>query len=686
MPAPPSRDPRMSASIAAADPPSPSRAMRIALAAGFAATVAGLVIHDTWRVLPAERFALSLVLAGLSGLLAWPLRKAFRCRMATVLAALWAIALVIYAGALPVLAAATLGAAALGVGLWLVPARMPARAAIAATVGLIAIAGTTGWTLTWPIHRAIVWWPLLLIVIAWRRHAIAEALRAIATGWRTAVGEAPRAAAATVLLFGLASTACWLPSLQMDDLTYHLGLPTQLRLHAAYAPDARVQMWAYAPWSGDVLHGIVGVLARREAHGAMNALWLLLMAGAAASLLTSLHAAPRERWASLALLASLPPLVWMAAGQQTELAATAVTLALAAVIVADAPGRLWAGAVLFAGLCALKPVHGIAALPLIVYAAWRHRGALPWSRLPIAVLLFAIVALSSEVMAWRATGNPLLPLFNQVFRSPVMPAVQLDDARWHAGLALDLPWRMVFDTDRYLEGWDGALGFAPIALGGVLLLALLRPRRRGLLLCAIAAMLLPLLSMQYARYAWPGLGLLLVLMPIGVEAASGRRMFAWALVALCTLDLAFQANASWLHHASVFKRTLRSPFDDTIVLREWLPERLLLRRLPPDDNGVVLATDPQRGFIAELGGRGRTVSPHAPWLQREAQTADGDASGAAWRRLFAAHGIRWTLTDDGVASPALRAGLRIARAKVIAREGTMTLWRLDLSPASATSP
>jgi hypothetical protein len=660
--------------------------MRAALAIGFAATIVGLVVHDTWRVLPAERFALSLVLAGLASLIAWPLRTAFRCRMATTLAAVWTIALVVYAGVLPVLAAATLGIAALGIGLWLVPASVPARAAIATTVGLIAITGITGWTLAWPIHRAFVWWPLLLFVIAWRRRAVAGSLRALATGWRSTVGETPRAAAATVLLFGLASTACWLPSLQMDDLTYHLGLPAQLRLHGVYAPDARLQMWAYAPWAGDLLHGIVGVLARREAHGAMNGLWLLLMAGAAASLLTSLHAAPRERWAALALLASLPPLVWMAAGQQTELAATAVTLALAAVIVADAPGRLWVGAVLFAGLFALKPVHGIAALPLIAHAAWRHRGALPWTRLPIAIALFAVVALSSEVMAWRATGNPLLPLFNQVFRSPVIPAAQLDDARWHAGLALDLPWRMVFDTDRYLEGWDGALGFAPIALGGVLLLALLRPRRRGLLLCAIAAMLLPLLSMQYARYAWPGLGLLLVLLPIGMAAASGRRTFAWVLTALCLLDLGYQANASWLHHASVFKRTLRSPFDDTAVLRSWLPERLLLRRLPAGDDGLVLATDPQRGFVAELGGRGRTVSPHAPWLQREAQAADGDASGAGWRRLFAAHDIRWTLTNDTVASPALRAGLRDAGAQAFAREGTMTLWRLDAPVDAAATP
>lgn len=656
--------------------------MRTALALGFAATAAGLFAHDTWRALPAERFALSLVLAAIACLLAWPLRA--RGRMANALAAIWSLALVVYAGALPVLAAATLGLAALGVGLWLTPARTPARAAIAGSVGLIAIAGLAGWTLAWPIHRAVVWWPLLAAVVAWRRRAIADALRTVAAGWRAAVDAAPRAAAATVLLFGLAATACWLPSLQMDDLTYHLGLPTQLRLHAAYAPDARVQMWAFAPWAGDVLHGIVGVMAGREAHGAMNALWLLLMAGGAGALLAALHAAPRERWAALALLASLPPLVWMAAGQQTELAATAVTLALAAVIVADAPGRLWAGAALFAGLFALKPVHGIAALPLIAYAAWRHRHAVPWPRMPAAVALFALVALSSETMAWRATGNPLLPLFNDVFRAPAMPPTPLDDARWHAGFAPDLLWRMTFDTDRYYEGWDGALGFAAIALGGLWLLALLRRPHRGLFVSASLAMLLPLLPMQYARYAWPGLGLLLVLLPVGAEARLGRRTFAWSFVALCVLDLAFQANASWLHHASVMKRTLRSPFDDTALLRDWLPERLLLRRLPPGDRGAVLAADPARGFVAELGGHGRTVSPHAPWLQREAQAADGDGSGAAWQRLFAAHGIRWVLGNAANASPALRAGLERAGAQAFAREGTTTLWRLPPAYAPET--
>ena len=672
----------MPADATLADAASPSRTARAAALAGALATCVGLLLHQTWRELPAERFALSLVLAGLALAAAWPLRRALRLSLATALAAAWALALIVWVGPLPVLAAATLGAAALAIGGALTPAALPARIAIATCVGLAIIAGVAGWTTTLPLHRPWLWWPLLLAIVALRRHSLAQDLRLARQAWRDAVSAAPRAAAATVLLLGLASTACWLPSLQMDDLTYHLGLPAQWLQHGRYAPSADVQIWSYAPWAGDVLHGIVVVLARAPTHGALNALWLLLIAGAAWSLASAAGAAIRERWAAVALTASFPPLVWMAAGQQTELAATALLLALMTTILGEGRGRLWIGAALFAGLCALKLAHAAAALPLLLYALWRHRGVAPGPLL-LACALWAALATSSFVHAGFATGNPLLPLFNEIFRSPAMPPVAFDDPRWHAGFAPDLLWRMSFDTDRYVEGWDGGLGFGLIALGGLWLLALVQRGRRLLVAAITLSLLLPLLPLQYARYAWPSIVLLLALLPAGLEPKLGARIFRWSIVGLCVLNLAYQSNASWLHHSAALKRVIRSPFDDTPLLRAYLPERLLLRRLPDGDSGLVLATDPARGFIAELGGRGRTVSSHAPRWQARARTADTDASGDGWRTLFAREDIRWVLVNAETASPALRAGLRAASAREVAREGAIVLWAL---PAAERAP
>jgi hypothetical protein len=343
--------------------------------------------------------------------------------------------------------------------------------------------------------------------------------------------------------------------------------------------------------------------------------------------------------------------------------------------VADTPGRLWAVAVLFAGLFALKLVHGMAALPLLLYAGWKHWPLRPWRRLAPAALLFAALALSSYAQSWLATGNPVLPIFNSVFQSPYFPSEQFSDPRWHAGFGPDLLWRMTFDTDRYVEGWDGGFGFVLIALSGLWLLQLFRPGKRALMFAVTAAVLLPLIPMQYARYAFPGVAVLAVLLPIGGEAALGRRVLLWLVIGVCALNLAYLANASWLHHSAALKRTIRSPFDDTATLQAYLPERLLLRRLPEGDTGLLLATDPARGFIAELGGRGRTVSSHDPSLAAAALRANEDASGATWAELFAREHIRWVLLNPDTASPALRAGLARAAAKREATLDDIELWR-----------
>ncbi|MBP6748963.1 MAG: hypothetical protein KA144_04940, partial [Xanthomonadaceae bacterium] len=516
-----------------------------------------------------------------------------------------------------------------------------------------------------------------------RRAVLADALRTMRAQWRDAVADAPRAAAAAVILLGLASTACWIPAMQLDDIGYHLNLPTQLMSQGYYAPQPEYQVWSFAPWAGDVLHGLVFVLARREAHGALNALWLSLAAGAAWSIARARGACARERWAAVALFASLPPLIWIAAGMQTELAATAVLLAFAAVALAPSEGRLVAGAALFAGLFALKLVHGFSALPLLAYALWRHGASVRGTAL--AVGIFVALAASSYAQAWFVTGNPLLPMFNDVFASPYFPQAQYRDDRWFAGVDAALPWRLIFDTDRYVEAWDGGLGFAPIALAGAWLLSLMRPGARAFALAATAVLCLPLLPMQYARYAYPGLALFCVLLPMGLRSRIGARPFAWLIVGVCVLNLAYQANASWLHHSAAIKRTIKSGGDPARVFPFYVPERLLLREVPDAPDQLVLATDPSRNSVAELGLRGRTVAEHDPSLAAEAAAAERDASGALWAALFARHRIRWALVTTERASPALRAGLARAGATQARTLEAVELWRFAALHASETS-
>lgn len=653
----------------------------VALFAGVALFAVGFVHHGMWKVLPWERLGLSLVLGGLTAALAWPLRRFARWSWASALALVWLLALVGFTTPSQVVAATALAASAAALGTAWLPADTPARLALGATVGLALIAGVGGWMLTWPIHFFWSWWTLVLGVLVWRRHVLLGGIRDARSAWRTAVAASPRWAAGAVTLLGLASTACWLPTMQVDDLAYHLGLPTHLLEFGEYRPDPAHQVWSYAPWAGDALQGFAAVMAGDHARGPLNAAWLVLAAAGVWSASTSLGARPAERWAAVALFSSLPPLVWMAAGMQTELPATAVLAALVAVIVAPSRdgangGRLLPGAVLLGALVALKSAHVVSAVPLLVLAGWRYRGAMPWRRWPLALALVLIIGGASYWHSWSQTGNPVLPLFNAVFQSPYFPTDEnYRDPRWFAGFSPTLPWHLVFDTDRYVEAWDGGLGFSLVILGGAWLVAVRDKRTRGLALALSLALLLPLVPMQYVRYAYPGL-LLLVLaqVPFGQERF-GPRVFLWMVLGACVVNLAFQANASWLHHSAALKRVIHSGGDPVTVYAAYVPERLLLREIPANDQGKVLAANPGRAYIAELGGRGRGLLGHDPTLKAAGERAESDPSGALWSELFARHGIRWVLVTPASASPALLAALNGSCQRKASR-GDAELWQV----------
>jgi hypothetical protein len=637
-----------------------------------------------WQVLPWQRFGWSLLIGSAALMSAWLLQRIMRWSIASGLVAVWLLALAWFVGPPALIATCLLAAAALGVGLRLTPS-VPGHGAIALVVGLMVIAGVTGWLILLPIHQALAWWALLIVIVFVQRATLLDCLGNVQIGWRREVAAAPAWAALVILLLGLASTACWLPTMQADDLAYHLGLPSQLLEYRRYAPLPQHQVWSYAPWASDVLQGIVAVLSRAQGRGAVDALWLAATAAAVWAATGRLSNSSNERWACVALFASFPPLVWLAAGMQTELPAMAVLITLAATLLPVTAGRrlqddpphvLHVAAILTGGLFALKLIHVLAGLPLLAYAGWRHRHHWPWRRLLIALVIVSAIGGASYWYSWRITGNPLLPLFNATFASPYFVLRDFDDLRWHAGLGLALPWHLVVDTHRYSEeAWDGGLGINLIALAGAWVLALWRADTRSFAIAATLTILLPLVPLQYARYAFPGMALWLIVVVPGLEAVLGKRWFAPTIIGICLVNLAFQANAGWTQHSSALKHLLRSGGDNAAVLVDYAPERVLIAKLP-DDGSIVLATDPARGFIAELAGRGRTMSWHDPALETARNAAEADTSGERWRALFASTHAHWILMTPAKTSPALGNALRNAAAMRTAQAGAAELWQL----------
>ncbi len=659
-----------------------ARAARVLLWAGPAATIIGLVMHRMWEHIASTVGQNTLALALGVGVSGWLLHRVLRWQPASCIATIWLVLLVAFAGPLPVLATSLLAIAALGLGSTLLPAALAApcmRALFALLGGLALIAGTLGWLLPLPIHRIWIYLPALLVLAIWRRAAVRALLVPLPAAWRAAATACPGYAALAALVVGLASTACWLPTMQFDDLSYHLALPSQLQLLGYYRLDFASNLWALAPWSGDVLHALVQLLANTEARGALDALWLVLTA----SLLWELGASlDLEHWACallVTLYASQPIVMMLAGGMQTEGPATAVTLALALLVMRAPdepdPSTLRLAAVLTGLLLGLKILHAVAIPPMLLWLLYRWRGRLPWRALPTAIALCLLVGGSSYAYAFALTGNPLLPLYNGLFRSPAYDAINVVDARWSAGLHWDLPWQITFDAPRYMESFHGGAGFVLVALSGALLLALLNRKTRALTLAGLVVTLLPLSQLQYLRYAQPGLVLLLPALVAAATMVTGRRSAAFLLSALVGLNLAFQTSANWMLQSGVVEKRVED--GTTATVAQFAPERSIAAylRARPEQGSVLYTGNP---FFAELAGRGFVVVWYDRALSALASSAEHDASGAAWRAAFARIGVRWVETTPSQASPALKAAL--AGAERVLVVGDADLWHLPPSP------
>jgi len=647
---------------------------------GPALLVAGFFATRMWESLPRAHAAALLAIAAIAFGLAAVARRFLRVLLADALAGIFLVALACFAGPLPLLATALCASAALGVGSLL---DRDADAASATVVGLGLLAAVIGWLLPVPLHFRFVYLFLLLAVLllTWRR--VRCALRESIAQWRRGVAADPAWAAFAVMCVGLASVGCWVPTIQFDDLAYHLGLPSQLAALGYYRMDAQSQIWALAPWLGDVVQAIPQLLCGSEARGAVDALWLV----AAACLTWRLGAAigldVRARWLCSALIASQPLVAGLVGGMHAELPAIAASLALALTVMdATTPARantLLRFAILAGLLLGLKTGFVAIVLPLAVALTWRWREQLSLRGVLGAIVLVVFVAGSSYSYAAMLTGNPTFPLFNDVFGSPLLAAENLHDPRWLAPVGWDLPWQLTFHTRDYAETWNGAAGFSLLGLLGAVPLALTLRRVRWLALGAALAFAAAILAVHYLRYTLPAQALLAPCLVAAVFAAVSVRAGSGLIAALVVANFLYQGSAAWALHSGAIMREVAS-LDSASTLRHFAPQRLLIaaaRQIDPNAN--VLLCEESWPFAAELAGRGFVVAHYDPELERARAAAETDGSGAGWNALFARTGARFAIVGASTVSAPLRAAL--ADAHLLQQAGAAQLWQLPATRA-----
>lgn len=552
---------------------------------------------------------------------------------------------------------------------------------------------------------------LVLCAIAGR----AEIIRAATAAWALCVrgctqaseeGPAARLAAGLFAAAALAAASgAFLPSVNYDDNVFHLRWWTQLASSGRYDFSIENQVWALSPFAANLLHALTSLLAASDARGAVNGILLVLILVDAfrASLLLPLP--PYARLLMGALLASTPLLLLATTTLQSEmLLAFAATRAGLALLKQNQTARpislVEVGA--SAALLAAAKLPGIVLGGLLLSAWW-----LSWAlsgptgetvprRVRYGMVFLGLIGITCAAQAyffaWLQTGNPVFPLFNAFFRSPLYPPVDFLDTRWTGNGGWSGFVRMFWETSRFLESANGVAGFQYLILLPFLPLAFLtkslpRPWWSVALVVAVFAALL-FSRMQYARYLLPVMplaSLVLAAAAFGASnttgrlAAAGRASVTVLVVVLTLANLLLAKGVIWYTNRSLFSMLL--PEKRAAFASGTVPEQAangIINTLQGEAARVFYL--PQRPYGATLSGQPLYPVWYNPRLQASAASVATAEEAAALLRQFAVSHVVWDTSSElmsgasalvtGLARHLAASGIPVAHLKGVDVYGT----------------
>jgi|GEM_PF-5447116 len=513
-------------------------------------------------------------------------------------------AFVIALGPMQIISAGLLALAALAIGSSVVrddTLNPLSAAAISVLCGLCLIGGVAGWLLSAPVHYGLTYAVLLLIPVLIRRRTLLSFGRSASSGL---VALSKRASSVHYVGMGVLAFCAlpsWLPTIMSDDVYYHLQMPYQLAAEGRYRFDVDTQLWAVAPWLGDVLQSIAQLMAGEPARGALNLIWhgatLFLLYAIAQEFGLSLV----WRFAAVTVAATQP--IWIAQiqGMQSELP-TSAYLAAVALLTLRAPSKrdFRLAGIFFGAAMGLKISNVLMFAPFAliwIAQSFNFKGfnlkqavaeqVANAKQVFSAAVWTLLVGGSSYVSAYVYTGNPVWPFGGAWFPTPVQDAAA--NALYGAPAGLSFLYDLQFQTGRFFECYNGAAGLQYlILLGAFVPLIFAKIWRRSALvwLPALLGVVLLMAQMRYLRYPIPALMLLSVAMVIGLYALRTRVV----LILICGVivgNFLQQVNGSYAVRAGVlpFAHLLGRERANAAYLLEFAPAHLLARQM--DDALVV---------------------------------------------------------------------------------------------------
>lgn len=488
------------------------------------------------------------------------------------------------------------------------------------------------------------------------------------------------------------------PEIQFDSLGYHLGIVREY-VAAGRLIDIPEEVRSYYYLGAEMNFALAMLVGGSVAAKFLSLLFVTI---GALGLRAFAREALSEKVAGIAtvLFLGTPVIMWEATttyvdGIVTTYALLCATTAYRATRTGDLRLALVAGSL--GGLAiATKLTAVLVVAPIfvvIVFGAFRRRG-------PRRAAIFAGAALMAvapwPILRYAQAGNPVFPLLNAVFRSPLWPPVNesFGIARFglHGTDNVLLPVALTFDASRFVEGLSGpALGLCLLLAPFALLWRRTSPAIVPFATIGLGTFLLWAATAQYLRYVIPMVAPLTMLAAVTLANASeliGRRAVG-RVVGVVPFLLASAGLVLWLGDY----RNVPGGVPYGVALGLERPASYLERALHTyAPLQVVAATAGARSYVLiascdfgtddedRLYAPGRVDTCESPWSKRLYQVTDNAEAIQLLRERGITHvlvnraGLRGAMRDAAAFNP----GFLEQNATLLYRAGSIELHALRL--------
>jgi hypothetical protein len=311
-----------------------------------------------------------------------------------------------------------------------------------------------------------------------------------------------------VLSFHLALVA--LPERYYDALASHLYVSSYIASHQAWSYNVNNYAFAYLMMAVDFLYANMFLLQGEQAARLLNFVALLFTCIAIFQITARSCSRTAAIW-TVALFVSMPLTLIESTSLFVEhTIALFVVSAVLAIVFSNFRVSLPGHTIVLILLAAatMSKLHGALGAVIIGAASSalylrQRRQRLEYFKFSIINLTAAGLALWPYIECWHNTGNPLFPFLNLVFKSPYFPVENFVDTRWAGNLSPWMLFDMTFHSSKFLESWDGALGFSLFVFLAAGFVAAIYRRNTIVLFCGGTGLLIIsaiTLQQQYLRY------------------------------------------------------------------------------------------------------------------------------------------------------------------------------------------